>query len=45
MTNIFYSQQGPGTLAPYIAAPGAQNESTTVTSAFWGTLGFELTHP
>jgi hypothetical protein len=45
MTNLFYSQQGAGSMAPYIAAPGAQNESIAVTAGFWGTIGFELTHP
>jgi hypothetical protein len=45
MTNLFYSQQGAGTIAPYIAAPGVQNESITVTGGFWGTIGLELTHP
>jgi hypothetical protein len=45
MTSLFYSQQGAGSMAPYVAAPGAQNESITLTAGFWGTIGLELTHP
>ena len=45
MTNLFYSQQGPGSMGPYVTAPGAQNESFTITNSPWGTIGLELTHP
>ncbi len=45
MTNLFYSQQGAGSMAPYVLAPGVQNESFTFGAAFWGTIGLELTHP
>ena len=45
MTNVFYSQQGPGSMSNYVAAPGVQNESFAFGGMFWGTIGFELTHP
>jgi hypothetical protein len=45
MNNLFYSQSGIGSIAPYVAAPAVQNESFTFGAAWWGTIGLELTHP
>jgi hypothetical protein len=45
MSNLFYSAQGAASIGAYVAAPGAQNESFTITSTNWGTFALELTHP
>ena len=46
MTNVFYSQQGPGSVGVYGAAPANQNESLTLNKSNpWGTVALEIEHP
>jgi hypothetical protein len=44
MTNAFYNHQGAGTMDIVYALAGAQNESFTFPSQFWGTIALEIKH-